>query len=147
MRLADGASAEEGGNSGFSRVALSKVPEVAIGFWIIKIAATTLGETAGDALSMGLGLGYLTSTIIFFGLFLVLVVAQIRAKRFIPISIGAWLLDDARWNNDGGLCGPLTGDWVSGRNVDLIWAGDRVAGGLEAGVGYCVGEQYCDAKG
>jgi uncharacterized membrane-anchored protein len=75
---------KRGGNSGWSRVALSKVPEVAIGFWIIKIAATTLGETAGDALSMGLGLGYLTSTIIFFGLFLVLVVAQIRAERFHP---------------------------------------------------------------
>jgi uncharacterized membrane-anchored protein len=62
----------------------SKVPEVALGFWIIKIAATTLGETGGDALSMGLGLGYLTSTFIFFGLFLVLVTAQIKAKRFHP---------------------------------------------------------------
>ena len=63
---------------------LSKVPEVAIGFWVIKIAATTLGETGGDALSMGLGLGYLTSTLIFFGLFLVLVLAQIRSRRFHP---------------------------------------------------------------
>ena len=63
---------------------LSKVPQVAIGFWIIKIAATTLGETGGDALSMGLGLGYLTSTLIFFALFLVLVFAQIKAKRFYP---------------------------------------------------------------
>jgi uncharacterized membrane-anchored protein len=62
----------------------SKVPEVVLGFWIIKIAATTLGETGGDALSMGLGLGYLTSTFIFFGLFLVLVAAQIRAKMFHP---------------------------------------------------------------
>jgi uncharacterized membrane-anchored protein len=84
LRVGGDASAEESGDRGWSRVALSKVPEVAIGFWIIKIAATTLGETAGDALSMGLGLGYLTSTVIFFGLFLVLVVAQIRAKRFHP---------------------------------------------------------------
>jgi uncharacterized membrane-anchored protein len=67
-----------------STSAFSKVPEVAIGFWIIKIAATTLGETGGDALSMGLGLGYLTSTFIFFGLFLILVTAQIKAKRFHP---------------------------------------------------------------
>ena len=67
-----------------SAAVLSKVPEVAIGFWVIKIAATTLGETGGDALSMGLGLGYLTSTFIFFGLFLVLVLAQIKAKRFHP---------------------------------------------------------------
>ena len=68
----------------WSSGALIKVPKVAIGFWIIKIAATTLGETGGDALSMGLKLGYLTSTFIFFGSFLVLVFAQIRAKRFYP---------------------------------------------------------------
>jgi uncharacterized membrane-anchored protein len=60
----------------------SKVPEVAIGFWIIKIAATTLGETGGDALSMSLNLGYATSTIIFFVLFAVAVGAQIRARKF-----------------------------------------------------------------
>jgi uncharacterized membrane-anchored protein len=64
--------------------ALSKVPQVTLVFWIIKIAATTLGETGGDALSMTLNLGYALSTVIFFGLFLVLVVAQIRAKRFHP---------------------------------------------------------------
>ncbi len=58
------------------------MPEVAIGFWIIKIAATTLGETGGDALSMSLNLGYATSTIIFFVLFAVAVGAQIRARRF-----------------------------------------------------------------
>lgn len=62
--------------------ALGKVPEVAIGFWIIKIAATTLGETGGDALSMSLNLGYATSTIIFFALFAVAVGTQIRAKKF-----------------------------------------------------------------
>jgi uncharacterized membrane-anchored protein len=61
---------------------LSKVPEVALGFWIIKIAATTLGETGGDALSMSLNLGYATSTIIFFVLFAVAVGAQIRARKF-----------------------------------------------------------------
>jgi uncharacterized membrane-anchored protein len=60
----------------------SKVPEVAIGFWIIKIAATTLGETGGDALSMSLNLGYATSTIIFFVLFAAAVGAQIRARKF-----------------------------------------------------------------
>jgi uncharacterized membrane-anchored protein len=61
---------------------LGKVPEVALGFWIIKIAATTLGETGGDALSMSLNLGYATSTIIFFALFAVAVWAQIRARKF-----------------------------------------------------------------
>jgi uncharacterized membrane-anchored protein len=49
---------------------LSKVPEVTLGFWIIKIAATTLGETGGDALSMSMDLGYAVSTFIFFALFL-----------------------------------------------------------------------------
>jgi len=64
--------------------AFSKVPQVALGFWIVKIAATTLGETGGDALSMSLNLGYLLSTAIFFALFLVLVIAQIKAKKFHP---------------------------------------------------------------
>jgi len=67
-----------------SRADFSKVPQVALGFWIIKIAATTLGETGGDALSMSLNLGYLLSTMIFFGLFLILVAAQIKAKKFHP---------------------------------------------------------------
>jgi uncharacterized membrane-anchored protein len=62
--------------------AIGKVPEVAIGFWIIKIAATTLGETGGDSLSMSLNLGYATSTIIFFSLFAIAVIAQIRARHF-----------------------------------------------------------------
>jgi uncharacterized membrane-anchored protein len=61
---------------------INKVPEVTLTFWVIKIAATTLGETGGDAVSMTLGLGYLVSTAIFAALFLVLVVAQIRARTF-----------------------------------------------------------------
>jgi uncharacterized membrane-anchored protein len=61
---------------------MSKVPEVAIGFWIIKIAATTLGETGGDSVSMSLNLGYATSTIIFFCLFAVVLTLQLRARKF-----------------------------------------------------------------
>lgn len=64
--------------------ALSKVPEVTLMFWIIKIAATTLGETGGDAVSMSMNLGYLVGTIIFAAIFLVAVVAQIKAKKFDP---------------------------------------------------------------
>ena len=52
-------------NSSAVHAALSKVPEVTLIFWLIKIASTTLGETAGDALSMSLNLGYLVSTGIF----------------------------------------------------------------------------------
>lgn len=60
----------------------SKVPQVALAFWIIKIAATTLGETGGDALSMSMNFGYALSTAIFMAFFIVAVAAQIKAKAF-----------------------------------------------------------------
>ena len=63
---------------------LSKVPEITLMFWIIKIFATTLGETGGDAVSMSMGLGYLVGTAIFAAVFLVAVVAQIKANGFHP---------------------------------------------------------------
>ncbi|HEX4328889.1 MAG TPA: hypothetical protein VH105_18885 [Burkholderiales bacterium] len=66
-------------------VRVSKVPEVTWLFWLIKIAATTLGETGGDALSMSLNLGYLLSTAIFAVFFFVAVGAQIAARRFHPL--------------------------------------------------------------
>lgn len=62
----------------------AKVPEVTIGFWIIKILATTLGETAGDTVSMSLNLGYLLGSAIFISLLLLLVWRQIAATRFRP---------------------------------------------------------------
>ncbi|HWH80409.1 MAG TPA: hypothetical protein VNT76_23675, partial [Candidatus Binatus sp.] len=64
---------------------LSKVPEVTLIFWIIKIAATTLGETGGDAVSMSMNLGYLIATAIFAATFLVAVVIQIKTKDFHPL--------------------------------------------------------------
>jgi len=63
---------------------MSKVPAVTLIFWIIKIAATTLGETGGDAVSMSMNLGYLVGTAIFAAIFLVMVAAQIKATRFHP---------------------------------------------------------------
>lgn len=63
---------------------LSKVPEVTLVFWIIKIAATTLGETGGDAVTMSMNVGYLIGTIIFAAIFAVAVSGQIAAKRFNP---------------------------------------------------------------
>lgn len=62
----------------------SKVPEVTLIFWIIKIAATTLGETGGDAVSMSMNLGYLVGTGIFAAIFAAAVAAQIYARRFHP---------------------------------------------------------------
>lgn len=64
--------------------AANKVPEVTLVFWIIKIAATTLGETGGDAVSMSMNLGYLVGTGIFALIFLAAVTAQIKAQRFYP---------------------------------------------------------------
>ena len=65
-------------------ITLSKVPEVTLGFWIIKILATTLGETGGDAVTMSMNLGYAIGTIIFFGVFVLAVIAQVRASKFNP---------------------------------------------------------------
>lgn len=65
-------------------VTLSKVPQVTLLFWIVKILATTLGETGGDMLSMSMNLGYALSTLIFFLPFIVLVTLQIQASRFFP---------------------------------------------------------------
>lgn len=64
---------------------LSKVPEVCLIFWVIKILATTLGETGGDAVSMSMNLGYLVSTWIFAVIFIATVIAHISAKKFHPV--------------------------------------------------------------
>jgi uncharacterized membrane-anchored protein len=68
----------------------AKVPAVTLGFWLIKILATTLGETAGDAVTMSLNLGYLAGTAIFAALLAVALAAQIRAERFHPLLF--WLV-------------------------------------------------------
>src|SRR5437868_13760630 len=64
---------------------LSKVPQVTVAFWIVKIFATTLGETGGDALSMQLKLGYAVSTLIFLAFFLVTLGAQVGSKHYHPV--------------------------------------------------------------
>src|SRR5579872_7099748 len=63
---------------------VSKVPEVTLVFWIMKIAATTLGETGGDSVTMTLNWGYLIGTAIFLSLLVVLIGLQIAAKKFHP---------------------------------------------------------------
>ena len=63
---------------------LSKVPAVTLGFWIIKIAATTVGETGGDWVTMSLNLGYAIGSAIFLAIFIIAVAAQISAKKFHP---------------------------------------------------------------
>ena len=71
---------------------LSKVPEVTLLFWVIKVAATTFGETAGDALSMSLELGYLLSTVIFAVIFAAAVIIQIKAREFRPYLYWATII-------------------------------------------------------
>ena len=62
----------------------SKVPQVTLGFWVIKVAATTLGETGGDSVTMTLQWGYLAGSLLFAALLITLVAFQIRAQRFYP---------------------------------------------------------------
>src|ERR1700756_4501664 len=79
---------------------LSKVPEVTLAFWIIKIAATTLGETGGDSVTMTLlhadknahNGGYLIGTALFFAILVGLVIWQIAAKRFHPFLYWATIV-------------------------------------------------------
>jgi uncharacterized membrane-anchored protein len=70
----------------------SKIPEVTLVFWIIKIAATTLGETGGDTVTMTLNWGYLVGTALFLSLLVVLVLLQIAAKKFYPFLYWATIV-------------------------------------------------------
>src|SRR5450631_1534510 len=71
---------------------LSKVPAVTLAFWVIKIAATTLGETGGDSVTMTLNWGYLAGTALFLGLLIALVITQVVAKRFHPFLYWATIV-------------------------------------------------------
>jgi uncharacterized membrane-anchored protein len=71
---------------------LSKVPAVTLGFWIVKILATTLGETGGDTVTMTMNLGYLTGTAIFLSLLLAMVWLQITARSFHPFLYWATII-------------------------------------------------------
>jgi uncharacterized membrane-anchored protein len=70
--------------------ALSKAPPAILMFWIVKIFATTVGETGGDAVSMSLNLGYVIATLIFVAFFVVMLIAQLAVRRYDPWTY--WLL-------------------------------------------------------
>jgi uncharacterized membrane-anchored protein len=76
--------------------AATKVPEVTLVFWIIKIAATTLGETGGDSVTMTLNWGYLAGTVLVLALLALLVIAQIIAKKFQPVLYWATIAAGGR---------------------------------------------------
>ncbi len=91
----------------------SKVPEVTLGFWIIKILATTLGETGGDAVTMSMNLGYAIGTLIFLAIFLAAVAVQIRREDFQRLCLLAdHRRNDDRRDDDRRLCRPFAGDRI-----------------------------------
>lgn len=67
-----------------NRTPWNKIPQLTLLFWIMKITATTLGETGGDLLAQTLNVGYATSTLIFFGFFLIMLTCQLAAKKYVP---------------------------------------------------------------
>jgi hypothetical protein len=95
----------------------NKVPEVTLGFWLIKILATTLGETGGDTVTMTMDLGYLTGTAIFLSTLIVLVGIQIAAKKFYPFCHRC--LHDSRYDH-GRLRDTFIGYWLHRGLTDLI---------------------------
>ena len=78
--------------TGDTRDLAIKVPAITLGFWVVKILATTLGETGGDAVTMSMGLGYLVGTAIFAVAFVVAVLVQIRARAFHPMLYWATIV-------------------------------------------------------
>ncbi len=85
-------SAALGTQSMSAREELGKVPAVTLGFWLIKILATTLGETGGDAVTMSMDLGYLIGTLIFAGIFIIAIGFQIATRRFHPLLFWAVII-------------------------------------------------------
>ena len=94
----------------------SKVPEVTALFWMLKIAATTLGETGGDSVTMTLHWGYLAGTALFAVVLLVLVTGQILAARFHASLYWATIIATTTFRHDnGGFCRPVARRRVHGR--------------------------------
>ncbi|SDX74749.1 Uncharacterized membrane-anchored protein [Lysobacter enzymogenes] len=118
--------------------ALSKVPQVTAAFWALKVLATTLGETGGDAVSMSMDLGYLAGTGIFAVLFALAVSAQIRARRFHPLlywttivastTVGTTLADFATRSLGIGYTGGTA--LLSALLLTSLWAWHRSQGSI-----------------
>ena len=100
---------------------MSKVPEVTLVFWIIKIAATTLGETGGDTVTMTLDWGYLAGTAIFLSLLVALILIQIAAREFHPLLYWATIIaSTTAGTTHGRFRRSVIGDRLRRRFVDLI---------------------------
>jgi uncharacterized membrane-anchored protein len=119
--------------AGAGRYVMKKLPEVTLAFWIMKIAATTLGETAGDLFAQTLKLGYFLTTIALFVLFVVTLVIQLRARRYNPFFYWTVILSTS-------MAGTTMSDFMN-RDVSYLSAGATSLGwgpqGL--GLGYPIG--------
>lgn len=115
---------------------MSKVPAVTLGFWMIKILATTLGETAGDTVSMSMNLGYLTGTAIFLTALIVLVALQIMARKFQPFLYWATIIASTT-------AGTTMADFAT-RSMGIGYAGGSVL--LLTGVLVALGLWYASER-
>ncbi|HTJ37103.1 MAG TPA: hypothetical protein VL738_28075 [Dactylosporangium sp.] len=114
---------------------MKKLPEITLAFWIMKIAATTLGETAGDLFSQTLRLGYFLSTVSLFAIFVVTLVVQLRSKRYHPIFYWTVILTTS-------MAGTTMSDFMN-RNASARYLAKGTSalgwGPQGLGVGYPVG--------
>ena len=130
------------------RELLSKVPAITLGFWIIKILATTLGETGGDTVSMTMDLGYLVGTAIFLTILVALVAWQIAAQALpsLPLLGDDHRLDHRR-HDDGRFRHPIAGHRLCRRLGAAAGAGAGLARRLALGPGLHLGRHGAHAAG
>src|SRR3954452_2791455 len=113
--------------AGAGRYVLKKLPEVTLAFWVMKVAATTLGETAGDLFAQTLKLGYFLTTIALFALFVVTRVVQLRPRRYHPFLYWTVILSTS-------MAGTTMSDFMN-RDTSYLPAGEQALGWGPQGLG------------
>lgn len=111
----------------------SKVPAATFGFWVLKLIATTVGEIGGNLLSMNLGLGYLTATLLLFAVFGSFTALQIRARKFHPALLGNDCRLDHGWDHPCRFCRQVPWHRLHRRVAAPFCFGAGIADGLEVG--------------
>jgi hypothetical protein len=130
-----------------AKTSLSKVPEVTLGFWLIKIAATTLGETGGDTVTMTIDLGYLAGTAIFLAVLVVLVGLQIAANKFHPFLYWSTIVASDIRHDHGRFCRPFVGYRLHGCFLAFIFLPHGHPWPLVLDDGVCFSRNGQHAKG
>ncbi|AGL16363.1 integral membrane protein [Actinoplanes sp. N902-109] len=121
------ATSPRGTVAGYAGTVMKKLPEITLIFWIMKIAATTLGETAGDMISQTLGLGYFLSTVALFAIFVVTLVVQLRSRRYHPVFYWTVILSTS-------MAGTTLSDFMN-RDTHYLAAGTTALGWGPQGLG------------